>query len=84
MSFDSNNNQFNLERLVNDKINGNIRGFDFFIDAPHNGKPAHIDLHVFPNEGNGIKYTNLTGVEKLRQDLGRFLPYNQHLTDSDF
>lgn len=85
MSFDFNPIiKFDLNRTLEDRANNNIRGFDFFIDSPHDNKPAHIDLHIYPNEGPGIKYSGLSGVNDLRNDLGFNLPYNKHLTDKTF
>ena len=60
--------RFDLERLANDMAMGRVRSAEFFIDAAHAGKPEHIDVHVFTEDG-GHKYPGLSGVSELREQM---------------
>ena len=59
--------EFNLERLVNDVNNGTVKGAEIRIDPAHNGKPDHIDAHIFYHDRNATKLTNMTGVDALKE-----------------
>jgi hypothetical protein len=74
---------FNLERLLNDRASGNLDRFEFFIDPAHGGKDDHVDLHVFLPEVGGKKYSGLGGANDLRQQLP-WLQDGQKVTERNF
>jgi len=59
--------EFNLERLATDVNEGRVKSAEVLWDTAHAGKPEHIDLHVFTEQG-GVKYTGLSGVETLKEN----------------
>lgn len=61
--------KFSLERALNDWQSGQIKGFEVRVDPSHDERGEHIDLHVFNNYQTGQKYTNLEGVEELKEQL---------------
>ena len=59
--------EFNLDRLVNDVNSGLVKGAEITIDPAHNGKPEHIDAHIFYHDRNATKFTGLSGVDALKE-----------------
>lgn len=59
--------EFNLDRLTSDVNSGLVKRAEVLWDTAHNGKPEHIDLHVFTDQG-GFKYSNLSGVDTLKEN----------------
>lgn len=59
--------KFNLEKLATDVNQGKVKSAEVLWDKAHAGKPEHIDIHVFTDQG-GVKYTGLSGVESLKEN----------------
>jgi hypothetical protein len=59
--------EFNFDKLSDGFNSGLVKRVEGLWDPAHNGKPDHIDLHVFTTNG-GIKYTNLSNVDNLRDN----------------
>jgi hypothetical protein len=58
---------FNFDKLTDVFNSGLVKRVEGLWDTAHNGKPEHIDLHVFTTNG-GIKYSNLSNVESLKDN----------------
>ena len=58
---------FCFDKLSDGFNSGLVKRVEGLWDVAHNGKPEHIDLHVFTSNG-GIKYTNLSGVDNLSEN----------------
>jgi len=59
--------EFNLERLINDVSNGTVKGAEIRIDPAHDGKPEHIDAHIFYHDRVATKLPGLSGVDALKE-----------------
>jgi hypothetical protein len=57
---------FNFDRLANDINSGLVKNAEIRIDPAHNFKPEHLDVHIFYQDRNATKLTNLTGVDALK------------------
>ncbi len=59
--------EFSFDKLSDGFNSGLVRKVEVIWDKVHDGKPEHIDLHVFTSNG-GIKYTNLSNVDNLKDN----------------
>jgi hypothetical protein len=60
--------EFNYDILADGFNSGLSKKVNAFWDFGHDGRPEHIDLHVFTSNG-GIKYSNLSNVDSLRDNF---------------
>lgn len=75
-------NNFNFDRLLQDRLEGRVSGFAINVDPAHDGKPTAIDLHVMFPDREGIKYKELGGVQEFREQLGD-RSFTGRITDAD-
>ena len=63
--------QFNYDRVANDRLKGQIRGFE--VTMPHDhGNGSHVDLTVHNLNGGVQKYVGLTPDPLIKTDKNSF------------